>query len=156
MLTENISGVEGIMRDSRLDEIAGRRGPEAVPFYSLMSRRIRNILLVSSLYDSYTLEEDGKFTELLFSEYLHLNLRYAPRIVRVSTGEEALQLLDSEGFDLVISMLSIGHMQIDELGKSIKEKAPGTPFVILAYAGRDLRMFMDEGSHEYVDSLFVW
>jgi DNA-binding NarL/FixJ family response regulator len=121
------------MRDRKLDEIVRRQGIDSVPFHALMSKRIRNILLVSSLYDSYTLEEDGKFTELLFSEYLQLNLRYAPRIVRVSTGEEALQYLEQESFDLVISMLSIGHMQCDELGLAIKEIVPGIPFVVLAY-----------------------
>ncbi len=144
------------MRDKILDEIVGRRGSETVPFYALMSKRIRNILLVSSLYDSYTLEEDGKFTELLFSEYLHLNLRYAPRIVRVSTGEEALELLEKEKFDLVISMLSIGHMQCDELGMAIKEKDSGIPFVVLAYTGRDLKILIDEGRLNYVDQVFVW
>ena len=144
------------MRDRKLDEIVRRRGAEAVPFHALMSRRIRNILLVSSLYDSYTLEEDGKFTELLFSEYLHLNLRYAPRIVRVSTGEEALQLLEKESFDLVISMLSIGHMKCDELGWAIKEKVSGIPFVVLAYTGRDLKILMDEGRLKYVDQVFIW
>ncbi|MCD4701241.1 MAG: hypothetical protein K8S24_05215, partial [Candidatus Aegiribacteria sp.] len=144
------------MRDRKLDEVVGRRGADVIPFYALMSRRIRNILLVSSLYDSYTLEEDGKFTELLFSEYLHLNLRYAPRIVRVSTGEEALKFLEKENFDLVISMLSIGHMQCDELGRAIKEKVSGIPFVVLAYTVRDLKILMDEGRLKYVDQVFVW
>lgn len=144
------------MRDRKLDEIVGRRGVETVPFYTLMSKRIRNILLVSSLYDSYTLEEDGKFTEILFSEYLLLNLRYAPRIVRVSTGEEALQRLDKERFDLVISMLSIGSMQCDELGKAISEKVPGIPFVVLAYTGRDIKILRDEGRLKHVGLAFVW
>ncbi|MBN2587496.1 MAG: hypothetical protein JXA64_04755 [Candidatus Fermentibacteraceae bacterium] len=144
------------MKDRKLDEIVGRRGEDTVPFYSLMSRRIRNVLLVSSLYDSYTLEEDGKFTEVLFSEYLSLNLRYAPRIVRVSTGEEALQRLGSEDFDLVISMLNIGHMHFDELGRAIKESVPGLPFVVLAYTGRDLKIFEEEGKLAHVDRAFVW
>jgi hypothetical protein len=144
------------MRDRTLDEIVGRRGYEAVPFYTLMSRRIRNILLVSSLYDSYTLEEDGKFTEVLFSEYLQLNLRYAPRIVRVSTGEEALQRLENESFDLVISMLSIGSMQCDELGAAVAEAAPGIPFVVLAYTGRDLKILMDDGRLKSGGQAFVW
>ncbi|MEN8208605.1 MAG: PEP/pyruvate-binding domain-containing protein [Candidatus Fermentibacteria bacterium] len=139
-----------------LNKIAGRRGSEPVPFYTLMSRRIRNILLVSSLYDSYTLEEDGKFTEVLFSEYLHLNLRYAPRIVRVSTGEEALQLLEQETFDLVISMLSIGSMQCAELGAAIAETAPDIPFAVLAYTGRDLKILMDEGRLFSGGRAFVW
>jgi len=144
------------MRDRELDEMIGRYGAEAVPFYSLMSRRIRNILLVSSLYDSYTLEEGGKFTELLFSEYLHLNLRYAPRIVRVSTGEEALRLLDNENFDLVISMLSTGSIQCDELGKAIHEKPQRIPFVVLAYTGRDLKIEMNEGRLKFADHVLVW
>ncbi len=144
------------MRDTKLDEIVGRRGPETVPFYTLMSRRIRNILLVSSLYDSYTLEEDGKFTEVLFSEYLHLNLRYAPRIVRVSTGEEALQRFEQESFDLVISMLSIGSMQCDELSTAIAETAPGIPFVVLAYTGRDLKILLDEGRFKSGGQAYVW
>lgn len=144
------------MRDRKLDEIVGMRGSKTVPFYALMSRRIRNILLVSSLYDSYTLEEDGKFTELLFSEYLNLNLRYAPRIVRVSTGEEALNILEKENFDLVISMFSIGKMQCDGLGKAIKEKVPGIPFVVLTYTGRNLKILMDGSRLKYVDQVFVW
>jgi len=144
------------MRDKILDETVGRRSKETVPYYALMSRRVRNILLVSSLYDSYTLEEDGKFTELLFSEYLHLNLRYAPRIIRVSTGEEALRLLNIEKFDLVISMLSIGHMQCDELGRAIREENKGIPFVVLAYTGRDLKILIDEGRLTHVDQVFVW
>ncbi|OPL18233.1 MAG: hypothetical protein AVO35_06935 [Candidatus Aegiribacteria sp. MLS_C] len=144
------------MQDRRLDEVVGRRGDETVPFYSLMSRRIRNVLLVSSLYDSYTLEEDGRFTEVLFSEYLSLNLRYAPRIVRVSTGEEALERLGTEDFDLVISMLNIGSMHFDQLGKAIKERVPGLPFVVLAYTGRDLRVFEEKGRLESVDQVFIW
>lgn len=144
------------MKDRRLDEVVGRRVEDPVPFYSLMSRRIRNVLLVSSLYDSYTLEEDGKFTEVLFSEYLSLNLRYAPRIVRVSTGDEALDRLDSEEFDLVISMLNIGPMNCDQLGRSISEKSPGVPFVVLSYTGRDLKIFEDEGMLSHVDRAFVW
>jgi len=144
------------MKDRKLDELIGRRGEETVPFYSLMSRRIRNVLLVSSLYDSYTLEEDGKFTEVLFSEYLSLNLRYAPRIVRVSTGKEALARLEKEDFDLVISMLNIGPMNCDVLGRNISEKKPGLPFVVLAYTGRDLKIFEDEGRLRHVDQAFVW
>ncbi len=144
------------MKDRKLDEVIGRRGEETVPFYSLMSRRVRNVLLVSSLYDSYTLEEDGKFTEVLFSEYLNLNLRYAPRIVRVSTGDEALARMEEEDFDLVISMLNIGPMQCDELGRAMSEKGLKVPLVALAYTGRDLKIFQDEGRMQHVDQAFVW
>jgi hypothetical protein len=42
---------------------------ETARFDSLMSFKIQNILLVSSLYDIYNLHEDGQLTNLLLAEY---------------------------------------------------------------------------------------
>lgn len=144
------------MRDRKLDKILKIRGAKAIPFHTLMPHRITNILLVSSLYDSFTLEEDGNFTEVLFSEYLDLNLRYAPRIIRVSTGKEALLRLKKQRFDLVISMLSIGSMKCDGLGKQIVTDYPGLPFVILANSERDLQILSDNGRLKHIHQTFVW
>lgn len=132
------------------------RRTDEIPLYSLMSKRVRNILLVSSLYDSYTMEEDGKFTEALFSEYLNLNLRYAPRIKRVSTGEDALELLESDSFDLIISMLNVGEMRIEEFSQAIHEEASNIPFVVLAYTEKNLEILRDAGKLEHVENAFVW
>ncbi len=56
-----------------------------------MAFRVRELLLVSSPYDSYALEEDAQLGESLDVEYLQLHLSAAPHITRVSTGEEALR-----------------------------------------------------------------
>ena len=93
---------------------------------------------------------------MLFSEYLNLNLRYAPRIVRVSTGAEALRRLEEEDFDLVISMLSIGPMQCDELGRKIAESGSNVPFVVLANSGRDIKIFREEGKLKHIDQAYIW
>ncbi len=146
----------GNLKDKNLDKIIGLRRKDEIPLYSLMSKRVRNILLVSSLYDSFTMEEDGKFTEALFSEYLNLNLRYAPRIKRVSTGKEALELLESDSFDLIISMLNVGAMRIDEFNQAIREEASNIPFVVMAYTEKDLEILRDTGKLEYVENTFVW
>ncbi len=144
------------MKDRNLDRIAGRRGAVPIPLYSLMSRRVRNILLVSSLYDSYTLEEDGRFTEVLFSEYLTLNLRYAPHVHRVSTASEALAAIQSEHFDLVITMVRVGSMRLEMFTGKIKEIDPELPVVVLAYTSRDLEVLRKEGKLESVDRTFIW
>ena len=44
-------------------------------FENLMPFKVHNILLVSSLYDSFILREDGRLNELLIDESLDLNLR---------------------------------------------------------------------------------
>ena len=52
-------------------------------FQNLMRFRIREVLLVSSLYDSFILEEDGQLYEKILSEYHDLNISRAPGITRV-------------------------------------------------------------------------
>ena len=49
-------------------------------FDSLMQNRIKHILLVSSPYDSFVLEEDGQLSNLIYNEYLELNLTVTPHI----------------------------------------------------------------------------
>ena len=61
-------------------------------FENLMPFRVHNILLVSSLYDSFILREDGRLNELLIDESLELNLHQIPGITHVSSCAEALEL----------------------------------------------------------------
>ena len=55
-------------------------------FENLMPFRVQDILLVSSLYDSFILREDGRLNELLIGQSLELNLlagsRHHPRCPR--------------------------------------------------------------------------
>ena len=61
-------------------------------FDNLMPFRVQNILLVSSLYDSFILREDGRLNELLIGESQDLHLQQIPRITHVSSCREALEL----------------------------------------------------------------
>ncbi len=90
------------MKYRALEEIAGRIERKQVPFSDLMPWRVRRILLVSSLYDSFTFQEDGNLGEMLFTEYQELNLSSTPTILRVSTAEEAVRDLSDSKPDLVI------------------------------------------------------
>ena len=47
-------------------------------FQDLMPWRVQDILLVSSLYDAFTLQEDGRLNELILSEFLDLDLHHTP------------------------------------------------------------------------------
>ncbi|MDR2810595.1 MAG: hypothetical protein LBB84_08610, partial [Tannerellaceae bacterium] len=59
-------------------------------FANLMNKRIYNVLLIATKYDSFMLEDDGRVDEQIFNEYTSLSLRYPPRFTQVSTEEEAL------------------------------------------------------------------
>ena len=76
-------------------------------FQDLMIHRIHDILLVSSPYDAFILEEDGHLTEQILTEYIGMNFNYAPRVTRVRTGYQAMRIIKEKKFDLVILMLRI-------------------------------------------------
>ena len=80
-------------------------------FGHLMPFRVQEILLVASMYDAFTLEEGGRLTELLLSEYRELNLSFAPRITKAGSGNEVLELLEARRFDLVVTMSRLGDLQ---------------------------------------------
>ena len=99
-------------------------------FHELMARKIRDILLVSTPYDAWILEEDCRLSERIINEYRGLNLSNPPRFTWVSTAQEALAALDKKKFDMVISMSQLADMDVFALGQEIKKKAPDLPVVL--------------------------
>lgn len=124
-------------------------------FDSLMPHRVLRILLVSSPYDSSVIAEDSRLTEIIFSEYLDLSLRWSPRVVRVTTAAEALDRLRAEDFDMVLTMLRVGGMNVMSFATEAKKLRPGLPVVLLAYSLIDVDGIPnDHGSP--VDYIFLW
>src|SRR5271163_641576 len=90
-------------------------------FENLMPFRVQDILLVSSLYDSFILREDGRLNELLIGESYELNLQHVPRITHVKTGAEALKLARSDSrFNLIVTNLEVEDMTAAELATEVK------------------------------------
>ena len=128
-------------------------------FHTLMQKRIREILLVSTFYDAYIFEQDGRLSERIFGEFHQLNLTYPPRIISVPTGEEALRKID-EGkieFDLVITMMRTGEMTPFELSRKIKQKRPNLPVLLLLTGQSDIPLIeKTTKERRYVDNVFLW
>ena len=125
-------------------------------FHDLMKFRVREILLVSSLYDAFVLEEDGRLAERIFSEYIDLNLHFVPRITKVASAEEALQSLQQKTFDLVITMTRIADSNPLEFGKKVKELDPGKIVVLLTYEHLDPVLLKKIREVKYIDKVFYW
>ena len=108
-------------------------------FHNLMSFRIRDIILVSSMYDFYLFEEDGRLYELIRREYQGLNLSISPELVHVSSGEEALKMAKSTGrFNLIITTLHVEDMSAVKLAEKIKEENLDIPVVLLGYDNEEM------------------
>ena len=76
-------------------------------FHELMPVKVKEVLLVANLYDSYSIVREGQFSDKIFGEYLQLNLYAAPRFTSANTHDEAIRLLDVREYDLVIVMAGV-------------------------------------------------
>lgn len=126
-------------------------------FHDLMPFKVREILLVATLYDAYSIEREGQFSEHILGEYYHLNLTSVPRITGVSTAEEALALLEERHFDMVIMMVGADKQMPVHFARTIREKFPYIPVYLLLNNNAELVYF--ERNPEFtrhIDKLFVW
>lgn len=126
-------------------------------FHELMKKKVNEILLVSTFYDAYIFEQDGRLSEQIHGEYMQLNLSTAPRITSVPTGVQALELLKTRDFDLVITMMRIGEISPFKLSKKIKKKYPDLPILLLLNISNDVGLIDKESEDmKYIDNVFSW
>ncbi len=130
--------------------------PQFSGFHDLMKFRIREILLVSSLYDAFVLEEDGRLSDRIFSEYVDLNLRFIPRITRVSKAEEAFLALKKRTYDLIITMARLADMDPIVFGRKVKEPDPDKPVIMLTFETIDNELIDQIRRSKSIDKIFFW
>ena len=126
-------------------------------FHDLMRYRVREVLLVASLYDSFVVESDGILNEQVYGEYFSLNLNTVPRISSAYTSEEALDLFREGRFDLVILMAGLDFDAPLELARSMKSIWPGVPVLLMVTNNSSLAV-LDPTRPELgsIDRVFVW
>ncbi len=123
-------------------------------FHELMKEKIREILLISTPYDAFIMEEDGSLTSKIINEYRGLNLSSPPRLTKASSGADGLKLLDQKDFDLVITMPDLEDMETPELVLKIKAARPEIPVILLAHRESDIQE--EEAACSIIDNEFVW
>jgi CheY-like chemotaxis protein len=126
-------------------------------FQKLMHFKIREILLVSSIYDNYLFEEDGRLYELIRQEYQVLNLSHAPEITHVTTGKEAIEIaLNGGEYDLILATLHIEDMHVVRFAEMVREAGIETPIVLLAYDNRERKEIVTHYDTSIFNRIFIW
>jgi CheY-like chemotaxis protein len=125
-------------------------------FENLMPFKVHNILLVSSLYDSFILREDGRLNELLIDQSLDLSLQQIPGITHVSSCAEAAALARSQLFNLIVTNLAVGDMNAAQLAREIKEAGIDVPVVVLGYDYREIKNFVARNPLTDIERVFLW
>jgi CheY-like chemotaxis protein len=131
-------------------------------FENLMPFRVQDILLVSSLYDSFILREDGRLSELLIGQSLELHLQHTPEITHVSTAAEALELACSQPrYNLIITNVHLSDMDCVELAAAVRRSGLDIPVAVLGFDHQEVQALMarrpPEGyRRDGIEQVFLW
>lgn len=126
-------------------------------YHDLMPFKVKEILLISSLYDAYSIESEGRFSEHMLGQYGQLNLTTFPRITGVSSLKQAMELLRYKNFELVIYMVGVDKKTPLTICKQIKKVYPFIPVFLLLNNSAETSYFtniMDKIN--YIDKMFIW
>ena len=125
-------------------------------FRELMGRRIREILLVASVYDAYVLEEDGSLEERIWQQYVERGLSTVPKIRKVSTMARALELIGDERLDLVLAATREEHDMLFDLADKVKSIREDLPVAMLAMDASVVSGLSMSAGAAGVDRVFLW
>ena len=126
-------------------------------YTSLMAKRVRKILLVCNNYDSFALEEDGRIDVQIAQEYAELNLSNPPAITRAETTLEALEIIkQGETFDLILTMYSVGELDVFDFAKQAKPLLPECPIVLLSAFSKEIYNRIEQHDRSDIDYFFNW
>ncbi|HPR60362.1 MAG TPA: PEP/pyruvate-binding domain-containing protein, partial [Prolixibacteraceae bacterium] len=126
-------------------------------YLDMMKYKVKHILFVATLYDAFVLESEDSFFEKFMGEIYQYSLFSLPRITGVSSAEEALELLETTHFDLVILMVGLDTKAPIKLSEQIKERDELLPIYLLLNKRSDVKYFEDLAlTHKSIDKIFVW
>ncbi len=145
------------MPNARSDARIPSRQAASLRLSDLSRFRVRDILLVSSLYDSFVLAEEGELQEVILKEFLDLNVRHTPVVTHVPTASEALaRARNGARYDLVIASINLGDTSAMALARRLREAGIDTPVVALAYDMREVGEVKAESTPSPLDRVFLW
>jgi len=140
-----------------LSSIYEKRKSDRDIFQELMPSKVKEILLIATRYDAYSIVREGQFSDKIFGEYLQLNLYSAPRFTSVSTLSEAFEVCRSKHFDLIIIMAGVDRELPIESARRIYEVKPRVPLLLLVNNNYDLAYYTRAAEAlNFIDRVFVW
>jgi len=126
-------------------------------FHDLMKYKVKEILLVATLYDTFILENEDRFFEQAMGEIYHLSLSSLPRVTGVTSPQAAMQILKEREFDFVVLMVGLDTHGPLRLSERIKQRYPEmTVFLLL---NNNSKIGLIESHHNAlpsIDQVYIW
>ena len=155
--TEKIPSLDSTISINFLQRFLNKNTHNRDVYHDLMPFKVKDILLISSLYDAYAIEREGRFSEHMLGQYGQLNLTSFPRITGASSVDQAFEILNKKHFDLIIYMVGVDKKVPLVTSRRIKKYYPHLPIFLLTNNSSDVAFFQDTIKDEsFVDKIFTW
>ncbi len=140
----------------RIEEITGKTLERRVSRrqHSLRKNRIKKILLFSSSYDFFLLEEQGRLQRLL--KQLQLDEEsYEIQLIHAQNYQEARQKTEEEQFDLYLLFNPTDESALYSHLEEIQNKQ-NAPIVLLANSIKTLQDIKNKDTQKLITHYFTW
>ncbi len=126
-------------------------------YHELMQHKVKEILLISSPYDAWVMEQDRGLSEAIVHEYRGLNLSHPPRLTWVASVQEATEKLQTKKFDLAIIIAEFIESLSPEVTEKLRKFAENIPVVRLFHRSPDRIVAQLEHIPSYpLERYFMW
>jgi hypothetical protein len=119
------------------------------------SFHIKDILLLSSAFHFFQLEEEGRLRTLFTERQMYNEQDSVPSITHVETGKECLELLKKNTYNLLILFNTFDEIDIIALTKKIRTTSQ-IPIVVLGNSIADLAKISEKDQGKTITKLFTW
>jgi len=125
--------------------------------HDLMPFKVTEILMVATLYDTFSIESEGRFIEHIMGEHYQNNIISMPRITGVTSIAEAMTRLKTMRFDLVIIMGGANRDMPFAVSGAIRSEKPELPIFLLSNQSGDLAYYREHiRLKPTIDRIFIW
>jgi len=125
--------------------------------HDLMPFKVTEILMVATLYDTFSIESEGRFIEHIMGEHYQNNIISMPRITGVTSIVEAMTRLRTMRFDLVIIMGGTNRDMPFMISEAIRKEKPELPIFLLSNHSGDLAYYREHiRLQPTIDRIFIW
>jgi len=116
---------------------------------------IKQILLISSSYHFFQLEEEGRLSSLLQEHYEWYGREAPPQITHVESQKECFSLLANQRFDLVIIFDTLDDIDSYSLATQIKS-ITNVPIVLLGNNIAELIKIEEKNTEHVLSKILTW
>ena len=153
------SDMQTLIPDSRqlLQRFLSNQNTTINTLHDLMPFKVIEILMVATLYDTFSIESEGRFIEHIMGEHYQNNIISMPRITGVTSVAEARMRMKTMRFNLVIIMGGADHDMPFEVSRAIRKDKPELPVFLLTNHSSDLAYYKKRiRLQPTIDRIFIW